>query len=64
MENTTTTFATLSTKSLKKENWINKLEENVGDNVGNKVGDKKILNSRRKQILEEIINNPNVTQIQ
>lgn len=41
-------------------NWIN----NVGDKVGNKMGDKKFLNSRRKQILEEIRNNPNVTQAQ
>ncbi|NLL24171.1 MAG: winged helix-turn-helix transcriptional regulator [Spirochaetales bacterium] len=41
-------------------NWINKL----GDNVGNKVGNKKLLNPRRKQILEEIRNNPNVTQAQ
>lgn len=41
-------------------NWINKL----GDNVGNKVGYKNLLNSRRKQILEEIRNNPNVTQAQ
>ena len=37
-------------------NWINKL--------GDKVGDKKILNSRRKKILEEIRNNSNVTQVQ
>lgn len=33
-------------------------------NVGNKVGVKKPLNLRRKQILEEIRNNPNVTQAQ
>ena len=41
-------------------NWIN----NVGDKVGNKVGDKRPLNDRRKKILEEIRNNPNVTQTQ
>ena len=41
-------------------NWIN----NVGDKVGNKVGDKRPLNDRRKKILEEIRNNPNVTQAQ
>ncbi len=33
-------------------------------NVSNKVGDKKLLNSRRSHILEEIRNNPNVTQAQ
>jgi len=37
-------------------NWIN--------NVGDKVGDKRPLNDRRKKILEEIRNNPNVTQAQ
>ena len=37
-------------------NWIN--------NVGDKVGDKRPLNDRRKKILEEIRNNPNVTQTQ
>lgn len=41
-------------------NWINK----VGDNVGDKAGYKKPLNSRRKQILEEMRNNPNITQTQ
>ncbi len=33
-------------------------------NVSNKVGDKKLLNSRRSHILEEIRNNPNATQAQ
>lgn len=37
---------------------------NVGDKVSNKVGDKRPLNDRRKKILEEIRNNPNVTQAQ
>lgn len=34
------------------------------DNMGNKVGDKKLLNSRQKQILEETRKNPNVIQTQ
>lgn len=33
-------------------------------NVGSKVGDKKPLSPRRKQILREIRNNPNITQTQ
>lgn len=33
-------------------------------NVSNKVGDKKLLNSRRSHILEEIRNTPNATQAQ
>lgn len=36
----------------------------VWDKLGNTVGDKKGLNSRRIQILEEIRNNPNITQEQ
>lgn len=34
------------------------------DNMGYKVRDKKLLNSRQKQILEEIRKNPNVIQAQ
>lgn len=41
-------------------NWIN----NMGNNVGEKIGNKKSLNSRREKILEEIRNNPNITQVQ
>lgn len=41
-------------------NWINK----VGYKLGNKIGYKKGLNSRRTQILEEMRNNPNITQLQ
>lgn len=32
--------------------------------MGNKVGDKKPLNDRRKKILDEMRNNPNITQEQ
>lgn len=41
-------------------NWANKPQNKLGD----KVGDKKGLNSRRIKILEEMRNNPNITQSQ
>lgn len=41
-------------------NWIN----NGGDNMGNKAGNKKPLNSSQKKILDEMRNNPDVTQAQ
>lgn len=31
-------------------------------NVGNKLGDKSPLNARRKKIMDEMRNNPNITQ--
>lgn len=37
--------------------WMNR----PGAEAGNKVGDKKPLNARRKKMLEEIRNNPNIT---
>lgn len=31
-------------------------------NVGNKLGDKRSLNARRKKIMDEMRNNPNIKQ--
>ena len=36
----------------------------MGDKAGDKAGNKNSLNSRRKRILEEIRNNPDITQVQ
>ncbi len=36
----------------------------MGDKAGDKASNKNSLNSRRKRILEEIRNNPDVTQVQ
>lgn len=33
----------------------------VGNKVGNKIGDKKTLNPRRKKIISEMRDNPNIT---
>ena len=44
---------------------FDKLDTNVGDKVVDKVRDKtKKLNSTRQRIMEEIRNNPNITQPQ
>ena len=44
---------------------FDKLDTNVGDKVVDNVGDKiKKLNLTRQQIMEEIRNNPNITQPQ
>jgi len=40
--------------------WINKAEDKMFDDAK----DKRLLSVRRKQILDEIRNNPNITQVQ
>lgn len=42
--------------------WMNHLGDEVGNKAGDKAGDKKPLNARRKKILKEMRNNPNITQ--
>lgn len=44
--------------------WIKNQGENVVDKEGDKTCYRKPLNSRRRQILKEIRNNPNITQAQ
>nr|MBP7103476.1 winged helix-turn-helix transcriptional regulator [Bacteroidales bacterium] len=43
---------------------FNRINRHIDYNVGDKVVNKIPLNPRRKRILEEIRNNPNITQIQ
>ena len=44
-----------------RENVGDNIKGEVGDKVGNKVGNKKSLNARRRKMIAEMRNNPNVT---